>query len=88
MSASELFEPASVAVDSPRLTWLKRHNLSIGQLPDGTRFCVGRHAIGYGSTHLEAEQQCAEAEDITHWEAEEFTKAGVVLPTVIAEENW
>jgi hypothetical protein len=29
MSTDELFDPASVAMDSPRLAWMKRHGISV-----------------------------------------------------------
>jgi hypothetical protein len=85
---SELFKDSDVSKPSPRLEWCKRHNLALGQLPDGTRFCAGRNAIGFGATHADAERECAEAMEITHWSIEDFAKAGVIMPEAATEEDW
>ncbi len=85
--SAELFPPAAVTQDSPRLAWLKRHNLALGELPDGTKICVGRHAIGYADTHKDAELECAEAMNVAHWSIEEFRKAGVMVPGNVEEEQ-
>ncbi len=83
---SELFSESEVTKDSPRLTWLKQHNLALGQLPDGTRFCAGRNSIGYGDTHRDAELDYSESVDLEHWEITDFKRAGVVLPE--EREEW
>lgn len=76
---------------SPRLRWLKEHNLSLGELPNGQRFCVGLHGAGFGETHRDAELDYCEVSSelvakIQHWSVTEFQKAGVVIPTEVEEE--
>lgn len=83
---SELFPDSATESKSPCLLWLEKWNLQIGQLPDGTRFCVGRNAIGYGKTHADAERECAEAMDVLHWSIEDFRKSGVMIPGATEEE--
>jgi hypothetical protein len=85
ITMSELFQVKESL--SPRLKWLKEFNATLAELPDGTRVCVGRHAIGYGDTHKDAELRFAEAEEIKHWSVTEFQKAGVVIPTEVEEES-
>ena len=50
---TELFPESTISVDSPRLKWLKKHNLAIGVLPDGKKFCVGIEAAGFGTSRPE-----------------------------------
>ena len=73
-------------MDSPRLLWLKKHNLAIGELPDGERFCVGPDSVGYGPTHRDAELECAKAMQIEHWTITEFVKTGAVIAKDVKEE--
>ena len=83
---AELFPASAVTKDSPRLLWCKRHNLSLGQLPEGTKYCVGSIAVGFGTTLLEAEQDYCAATGEDHWEVEEFKRAGVKMPE--KAEEW
>lgn len=77
---SELFPDSSMASDSPRLIWLRKHNLALGELPSGQRYCASFEHIVHGETHRECEEFMARALDIHHWSIEEFAKAGVVIP--------
>lgn len=71
---------------SPRLTWLKLHNLALGELPDGQRFCAGEDLITHGDTHSDCEHKMAEELEIAHWSIAAFIRAGVVFPTAVEEE--
>lgn len=71
---SELFPVESMLSPSPRLLWLREHNLALGELPDGKKFCVGEHATGFGNTHLEAEQDYCAVTALTHWEVHGIPK--------------
>lgn len=81
-----LFPDSEITMESPRLKWLKKHNLAIGELPDGTRFCVGLFNTGYGSTHRDAELECAAAAEIEHYSITEFVKTGAVIAKDAQEE--
>lgn len=84
--SAELFDDSAVQSFSPRLLWLKKHNLAIGELPDGTRFCVGLFNTGYSSTHRDAEPECAAAAEIEHYSITEFVKTGAVIAKDVQEE--
>ena len=51
---TELFSDESVRKDSPRIVWLKTHNLALGELPCGTRFCASDQYITHADTHSAA----------------------------------
>jgi hypothetical protein len=85
----ELFKSEVMNVDSPRMKWLKRYNLSIGKLPSGKSYCVGETACGYGDTTLDSEIDFCQAhemngnpkgEKIVHYSITEVQKAGVIIP--------
>jgi len=82
----ELFNAADVTMDSPRLAWLKRHNLALGELPDGMRFCASHSNITRGDTHKACELSMAKKLGISHWEVDEIKKAGVTMPENVVEE--
>ncbi len=91
---SDLFPASAMDSPSPRLVWLRKHNLALGELPDGTRFCAGKdNAIGYGKTHRDAELEYCEVHlvhngPIEHWSISEFNKAIAPVVKTEVEEVW
>lgn len=83
---SELFHESEVAKESPRLLWLRQHDLALGQLPSGTRFCAHALAIFTADTHKDCELKMATYLGTEHWELTEFKKAGVKMPEAV--ECW
>ena len=85
---SELFPDSAMSAPSPRLTWLKLHNLSLGELPDGTRFVASDQYITHADTHSDAELKMAAILEVEHWSIEEFKKTGAVVPGKAESEEW
>lgn len=83
---TELFPKSAMAAESPRLLWLKSHNLSLGELPQGQRFCAHALAIFTADTHKNCELKMADYLGVRHWTVTEFEKAGVVMPE--EQEVW
>lgn len=83
---TELFPNSEMSSLSPRQRWLKEHNLALGELPDGKRFCAGEDRITHGITHKDCELLMARELEVEHWEVTEFKKAGVVIPGECEEE--
>ena len=83
---AELFPDSAMSAPSPRLTWLKLHNLSLGELPDGTRFVASDQYITHAETHSDAEVKMAAIREVEHWSLAEFKKAGVKMPE--KAEEW
>ena len=77
---TELFSDESVRKDSPRIVWLKTHNLALGELPCGTRFCASDQYSTHADTHSDAELKMAAILEVEHWSIEEFKKTGAVVP--------
>lgn len=80
--SDELFPLADMEKPSPRLKWLKANNLALGELPDGTRFCVGADGIGFADTHLDAEHKYCEScrSDVEHYSVSEFKSSTTPNP--------
>jgi len=85
---SELFKSSEVEHPSPRLIWLAAHNLAIGQLPDGTRFCAAIDRVTTGDTHKDCELKMATELEIEHWSLEDARKAGISMPEKVTTEVW
>ena len=83
---AELFPESAMSAPSPRLTWLKLHNLALGELPSGTRFVASDQYITHADTHSDAELKMAAILEVEHWQTTEFKKAGVKMPE--KAEEW
>lgn len=82
----QLFPDSVTAVYSPRLLWLKEHNLARGNLPNGTAFVVSEDCVTTGSTHEECELKMATLLEVKHYSVTEFEKATAAVVKV--EEDW
>lgn len=85
---SELFPEQAMSTPSPRLTWLYMHNLALGELPSGLRFCAASDRITTAHTHLDAELLMATELEVEHYSIEGARKAGVLMPGDVVEESW
>jgi len=85
--SAELFPDSEVTALSPRLVWLKLHNLALGELPYGVRFCASKDCIKTGDTHSDCEMLMADELEVEHWSVTDFAKAGVVMPGNVQEEQ-
>ena len=99
MNAPDLFPASAMDSTSPRINWLMKHNLAIGVLPNGIKFCVGELGVGLGDTTKDAEleftamynEDAAEnnTSTIEHWSVVDARKAGIVMPgDAQATEAW
>ncbi len=84
---SELFEASAMSAPSPRLTWLRLHNLALGELPSGTRFVASDQYITHADTHSDAELKMAAILEVDHWTVDDARRCGVMVPGKAAEEE-
>ena len=85
---SELIEDSAMSALSPRLRWLRLHNLALGELPSRTRFGASDQCITHGDTHSDAELKMAAILEVEYWSVQEFKRAGVKFNETMESEEW